>query len=120
MKYSDIKKLARKFRNNPTKYEARLWHYIRRKQLNNRQFLRQHPIIYDTAGTVHFFYIPDFYCEQCKLAVELDGKIHETQKERDAIRDKRLMELGITVLRFKNTDLYTIQKVLDKIMEYLD
>ena len=90
MKYIEIKLLARRLRNNPTKSESRLRHYIRRKQLKNKQFLRQHPIIYDSAGTEHFFYIPDFYCQSCKLAIELDGKVHDFTKKRDKIRDERL------------------------------
>jgi very-short-patch-repair endonuclease len=120
MKYVEIKLLARRLRNNPTKSESRLWHYIRRKQLKNKQFLRQHPIIYDSAGTEHFFYIPDFYCQSCKLAIELDGKVHDFTKERDKIRDERLTELGISVLRFKNEELYKIDVVLEKIKDYLD
>ena len=120
MKYPEIKQLARNLRNNPTKSESRLWHYIRKKQLNGKQFLRQHPIIYDAVGNEYFFYIPDFYCASCKLAIELDGKIHLKTKERDAIRDERLADMGITVLRFKNEELYKIEDVLNKIKKYLE
>ncbi len=121
MKYHEIKDLARKLRNNPTKPEERLWFYLRRKQLNGKQFLRQHPIIYDydQNKSEYFFYIPDFYCAEKKLAIELDGKIHLYTQERDTFRDSRLNEMGITILRFKNEELYKIEKVLKRILEYL-
>lgn len=96
-----------------------MWHYIRRKQLKGKQFLRQHAIIYDKVGYEYLFYIPDFYCKECNLAVELDGKIHLKQKERDEERDARLKQHGVMVLRFKNEELYEIDKVLEKIMSYL-
>lgn len=119
MKYPDIKNIARKLRNNPTKSEERLWHYIRKKQLCGKQFLRQHPIIYDTINNEHFFYIPDFYCLEKKLAIELDGEIHIKTKVRDAHRDEILIGLGITVLRFKNEELYKIEEVLNFISIHL-
>jgi very-short-patch-repair endonuclease len=119
MKYNQIKELARKLRKNQTKSEELLWHYIRKKQLNGKQFLRQHPIIYDTYKNEHFFYIPDFYCIENKLAIELDGKIHLKQKEHDALRDERLTEPGIKVIRFKNEELCNIESVVEKINTYL-
>jgi len=119
MEYSQIKEFARNLRNNQTKSELRLWHYIRRKQLNGKQFLRQHPIIYDSYKNEYFFYIPDFYCLENKLAIELDGKIHLMQKEHDKKKDERLAELGINVLRFKNEELNNIQEVLTTIRQYL-
>jgi very-short-patch-repair endonuclease len=119
MKYSEIKETTRKLRSNPTKSEERLWHYLRRKQLKGKQFFRQYPIVYDSINNEYFYYIPDFYCFSNKLAIELDGKIHLKQIERDQIRDERLQSLGITVLRFKNEELYEIEKVLNRIKEFL-
>ncbi|MDK2977710.1 MAG: hypothetical protein PWP52_424, partial [Bacteroidales bacterium] len=37
--------------------------------------------IYESVGKEHFFYVPDFYCEKEKLAIELDGKIHIKKEE---------------------------------------
>lgn len=119
MKYPEIKLLARKLRTHPTKSEERLWYYLRKRQLKGKLFLRQHPIIYDSVNNEHFFYIPDFYCSECKLAIELNGKIHLGTKERDSKRDQILAEIGITVLRFKNDELYDINVVLDKIESFL-
>jgi very-short-patch-repair endonuclease len=46
----------------------------------------------------------DFYCDELRLVIEIDGDVHETpaQKNRDAARDKRLFELGYQVLRIPN------------------
>jgi len=62
-----------------------------------------------------FYYIPDFYCSAEKLAIELDGKIHEFRKEKDRRKDEILNAKGIYVLRIKNTELEDINSVLDKI-----
>ena len=115
MRYKEIKKLASKLRNNPTKSEVLLWQYLRNRNLKGRKFLRQHPIIHDFYKNELFFYIPDFYCASEKLAIELDGKIHLKYKERDAFRDEVLNSRGIRVLRIRNDELTDIQKVLHKI-----
>ena len=78
--------------------------------------MRQHPVIYQRSGNELEFYIPDFYCASEKLVVELDGKIHELRKEKNAFRDSILNHFGLTVLRFKNEELGDIVKVLNIIM----
>jgi len=115
MTYPEIKEITRKLRNNPTLSEKILWKYLRRKQLDGRKFLRQYAIIYESVGKEHFFYVPDFYCIKEKLAIELDGKIHEFIKQKDTRRDSILRESGIKVLRIKNEELQNIDKVLAKI-----
>ena len=83
MKYSELKKITRRLRNNQTKEEITLWKYLSNRQLQGRRFLRQHPIIYDSNRKDVFFFVADFYCAEEKLVVELDGKIHDYQKEHD-------------------------------------
>ena len=56
-------------------------------------FALQHPV-----GN----FILDFYCPAYKLAIEVDGKIHENQIEYDRSRTNKLAEHGYTVLRFSN------------------
>ena len=46
----------------------------------------------------------DFYCPKARLAVEVDGPIHEDHKERDAQRQTMLELSGIRVLRFTNVE----------------
>ena len=81
-------------------------------------FLRQHPIFHDIVGNEIFFYIPDFYCAEEKLAVELDGGIHVKRKGKDRQRDEILESKGIRVIRIKNEELANLPKVLQKIQSY--
>ena len=115
MKYSEIKQRASKLRCNQTPTEKILWSYLRKRQLLGYKFLRQHPIIYDIVGDNYFFFVPDFYCSEIKLIIELDGKIHESNKEKDKHRDKILESTGVKVLRIKNEEMSNIDKVLDRI-----
>ena len=89
----EIEQAARRLRQNMTTAEKRLWEALKNKQLDGLRFRRQHPV-----GN----FILDFYCAFCKLVVEVDGKIHERQIERDRARTAKLMEYGYRVLRFGN------------------
>jgi len=115
MKYHQIKEIKRKLRNNTTPSEKLLWKYIRNRQLTGRKFLRQHAVVYDSNEDEYFIFVPDFYCTAEKLAIELDGKIHEFTKERDANRDAILSDKDIKVLRIKNEELTDIASALEKI-----
>jgi very-short-patch-repair endonuclease len=99
--------------------EEILWQSLRRRQLCNAKFLRQHPIIYESLDNQHWFYIPDFYCAEKKLVIELDGHVHDYQKDSDEQRDKVLSEMGLRILRFNNEELLKIQDVLKRIEEVL-
>ncbi len=66
------------------------------------KFNRQHPIIHLSYDKKYYFFIADFYCQQEKLVVEVDGKIHEFQREYDEGRDTIMKELGLKVLRVTN------------------
>jgi len=72
--------------------------------LNGLKFRRQHSI----GG-----FIVDFYCPEKRLAIELDGDVHEEKKQAtyDKARQKTIEALGIKVLRFTNEDV--IQNVED-------
>ncbi len=115
MKYEQIKQVTRSLRNNATPEERKLWRHLRKKQLDGRKFLRQHAIIYDSNKDEHFFYVPDFFCYNENLAIELDGKIHLYRKKDDNRRDEILNELGIKVLRINNEEIQNIDEVLLKI-----
>jgi uroporphyrinogen-III synthase len=49
-------------------------------------------------------YIVDFYCEQLRLVLELDGCVHDDPKQArsDEIRNTHLQDLGYRVLRVPN------------------
>jgi very-short-patch-repair endonuclease len=122
MKWPEIKEIATKLRNNPTSSESKLWKVIRNKQLMGRKFLRQHPIIYDINrnNNEFFFFIPDFYCSHEKLIIELDGQIHDYQKDKDYQRDIILAANNLRVLRIENDDLCEMENIKMKIIKMFD
>ena len=84
-------------RTQSTDAESKLWYLLRDRRLNGLKFRRQHPV-----GD----YTLDFYCEQYRLAVELDGGQHGEagSQTRDAERTAFLSGRGIRVLRFWNDE----------------
>ena len=118
-----ITKLTRELRNNPTEAEAFLWRSLKKRNRSGFRFLRQFPLIVRVDQRKTEFYIADFYCSQAKLVVEVDGGYHDKpdQKEDDAQRDRICVQMGLTVLRFKNEEVMNeVIKVLKKIDEVLD
>lgn len=79
-------------RKKPTPAEDMLWQKLRSGQLSLR-FKRQYSVMN---------YVVDFYCPKIKLAVELDGPVHETSKKYDSYRTEYLNSLGIKEIRFRN------------------
>ena len=64
----------------------------------------------------------DFYCPECRLAVELDGEAHFTsiRAEHDAARDEFIRSLKIRTVRFENRlVLENLEGVLETIKEHL-
>lgn len=94
MLYGMLKEFAEENRKNPTEAESVLWNALKAKG-TGLKFRRQH-IIED--------FIVDFYCNEKKLTVELDGGYHNKpeQMKSDEERTARLKELGYTELRFTN------------------
>jgi very-short-patch-repair endonuclease len=86
--------VARDFRKTPTASEAVLWQALRGSRLGAK-FRRQHPI-----GP----FVVDFYCANANLIVEVDGPIHETQREHDSARQELLELCGYRVLRVAADD----------------
>ena len=115
-----ITQLARDLRKNQTETEKELWKHLRNRKLGGFKFTRQFPIVYgnNLDGTKQFF-IVDFYCFEKKIAIELDGQIHNFQKNYDTEREAIIKEKGIKILRFKNEEINNINEVLDKILKEL-
>ena len=108
---STLLQLAQEMRNNPTEAEAVLWKELKGKKTGFK-FREQHPI--DE-------FIPDFVCLSRKLIVELDGKYHEFQVDKDDQRTLKLeQKLGYKVIRFTNEEVINDTKaVLLKISELI-
>jgi hydroxymethylglutaryl-CoA lyase len=88
---------AQALRKAETGPERALWAALRQREFMQLKFRRQHAI-----GP----FIVDFFCQERLLAVELDGRSHETAEARrhDAERTRYLESLGIAVLRFSDDD----------------
>ena len=100
-----VVELAKDLRNNMTESEKKLWSYLRKKQIGEYKFRCQHPI---------YRYILDFYCPEKRLAIGIDGNIHNSQQEYDRYRDEFLHSIEIRTLRIKNEDvLNNIEKVIE-------
>jgi very-short-patch-repair endonuclease len=98
---------ARELRQPQTPAEVKLWSRLRNRQLDGLKFRRQHPI--DR-------FIIDFYCDETKLCVEVDGDSHAEQIEYDQARTTCLNELGYTVIRFTNREVFAqLDAVLQQI-----
>ncbi len=107
----NIKAKARELRKTMTDTELILWNHLRRRQQQGIYFRRQHP---------YGIYIFDFYSFQADLVIEIDGKIHLSQKEYDKERTEYLISSGLRVIRFKNEDIeLRIDWVIKVINKYL-
>lgn len=86
-------------RRNPTPAEVILWEFLRERQMLGVKFRRQHP---------RFKYVPDFYGNEVKLIIELDGRHHDDplQKEYDHDREADLIRSKCTIIRFANADVF--------------
>jgi len=98
---------AKILRDNLTTCEKLLWERVKQKQICGLRFRRQHPID---------FFIADFYCHEAKLVVELDGEIHNQQKEYDDGRSAEMEKYSIKVIRFTNSEIENkIEEVIKRI-----
>jgi acetylglutamate kinase len=95
---------AEELRNRMTPAEELLWRHLHINEWKLK-FRRQHPISN---------YVVDFYCHAIKLVIELDGGIHEVEeiKRLDAEREENLKTLGLTVIRFKNEEVFQNKKAV--------
>jgi very-short-patch-repair endonuclease len=84
---------ARELRRTMTPTEMILWKYLRGNLFSGLHFRRQQVI----DG-----FIVDFCCHAARLVIEVDGSIHDQQRDYDAERDRILRTRGLRVLRFTN------------------
>jgi very-short-patch-repair endonuclease len=101
---------AKEPRREMTPAEKILWEELRANKLGVH-FRRQQVI----AG-----FIVDFYCHKAALVIEVDGDIHDLQKDEDVRREKALRELGLMIVRFKNDEVVkSLSAVVGKIKSVL-
>ena len=94
---ADIQR-SRALRKRSTWAEKLVWRWLRDRKFSSYKFRRQHPI-----GVYNL----DFFCEEARLAIELDGSGHgfPLRQAHDTERENYLIRLGIVTLRFWNHQL---------------
>ncbi|GAA5557182.1 uncharacterized protein HI_1162 [Acinetobacter schindleri] len=92
-----------------TDAEYLMWQVLHAKHFMNLKFRRQQVIAP---------YIVDFYCHETGLVIELDGGQHNTENGRayDVERTQFLEALGLTAVRYRNSD---VLGRLDVVLESL-
>jgi very-short-patch-repair endonuclease len=109
----ELVRRARKLRSNMTKAEIILWSRLRSKQINGYKFRRQQPLL---------DYIVDFYCEDLKLIIEVDGEIHFLSEKinYDSKRNNILKINGYHIIHLSNFEIETeINSTINKIISYI-
>jgi very-short-patch-repair endonuclease len=104
---------ARVLRSNMTRAEIILWSRLRSKKIDGYKFRRQQPI---------FDYVVDFYCDELKLIIEIDGEIHSLSEKAgyDSKRDKLLKINGYHIIRLSNLEVETaLDSTINKIISYI-
>ena len=97
-------------RSKPTPAEELLWRELRKLKSKGLHFRRQHAI-------GHF--IVDFYCWKARLAVEVDGPIHQDQATADEARSRYLESRGVRIIRFRNDEVTSsINQVVARILAH--
>jgi len=106
--YEILVNRAKELRMNPTPAECRLLEQLK-SGLEGYEFLNQ---------VVMVPFIPDFVCLTAKLIIELDGQIHESQRDYDEDRDINLAVSGYKILRFTNDEIFQdINRVIKEILQ---
>jgi very-short-patch-repair endonuclease len=102
---SPLKERSRELRRLQTVAEKHAWYLLRDRRTLGLKFRRRVPI-----GD----FIVDFYCDELKLVIEIDGDVHEREviARRDEVRDEKLKRLGCTILRFHNSLIINNPEVL--------
>ena len=106
-----MKEILKHLRKNQTQIEKIIWKELKNRKFMNLKFRRQYPINN---------FILDFYCAELKLGIEIDGKIHDKQKEYDSFREDLLKEKNIKIIRATNEEILNdIHILLNKIKSFI-
>jgi very-short-patch-repair endonuclease len=106
-------KFARKLRAEMTPPEIALWQALRTRP-GDHKFRRQHP-----AG----IYVLDFFCTKARLAIEVDGKAHDSPSviAKDMARSRFLRQNGIATTRIPaKLVLEDIEAVVRRLVDICD
>jgi len=88
-----LREYAHELRNETvSRVEKYIWKAALRRNQMGVKFKRHRPI--DR-------FIVDFFCDELKLIIEIDGNSHYSKPDYDEYRQNRLIGLGYTILRFQ-------------------
>jgi very-short-patch-repair endonuclease len=103
--------LSRILRKRSTFSEELAWNMLRGRRALDLKFRRQ----YAVRG-----FVLDFYCFELKLAIEIDGSVHDNQKEYDAMRQEIIEREGIAFIRISSDDLAeSPERIIEKIRTFM-
>jgi len=106
-----IRTFAKQLRRELTMEEKRRWYLLRGRRFAHYKFRRQQPI-----GN----YILNFACCEARLAIELDGGLHDENQEYDRQITVWLDQKGWHVIRFWNNELWQNEEAApEKVFEAL-
>ena len=88
---------ARALRSAYNLSEVLFWNKVKKGKFRGYDFDRQKII-----GN----YIVDFYCSNCEVVIEIDGKSHNTKVDYDAKRDAFLKSYGLVVIHIEVKDIF--------------
>lgn len=109
--YMLLKEERKELRDHMTKAEELLWKELKSRKLGVK-FRRQHMIL---------GFITDFVALSCQLIIEVDGGIHNSQKEYDENRTFLLNERGFRMIRFTNEEVINdMDGVIRRIKEQIN
>src|SRR6056297_338919 len=101
----NLRQRARQLRRAGNLAEIVFWNRVKSKQFKGFDFDRQKII-----GN----YIVDFYCANCQVVIEIDGRSHNHKIDYDSARDVYLESLGLTVIHL------SARRVLQEMNEVMD
>jgi leucyl-tRNA synthetase len=103
-----LRKISQDLRKNQTEAEIEMWNFLK-SNYTDIKFNRQLPI--DN-------FVVDFICKRSNLIIEIDGEIHNSQREKDKERDNiLLLKYSLKTIRFTNEQVLNEKEYLRKILD---
>jgi len=102
---------AKQLRRDQTCAERLAWRILRDRHCLGLKFRRQHVV----RG-----FVLDFYCPELRLALEIDGSVHDSEEHADYDRARAdLLELlGLRVIRVRNQEV-TPERIKNLVIPFL-
>lgn len=88
--------MSRMLRRRSTFTEKIAWNMLRNRRMFGHRFKRQ---------VVFRGFILDFFCNELRLAIEIDGPIHENQQDYDALRQSIVESEDVAFIRITTKEL---------------